>query len=447
MVQINLFRPLAPHLNPAGPAYDPEEDEPILEEAWPHLRIVYKFFLHFLESPSFDTRSAQQALSVTWLEQLLALFDSEDPRERDYLKTTLHRLYGRFLEYRQFIRQNICNIFYTFIYETERHNGIAELLEILGTIIHGFALPLKPEHKIFLEKALLPLHKVRGCGTFYPQMAYCVFQFLEKDPTLTGSIFKSILRFWPAVNSPKELMFLSEIEELLAIVIPEQIPGVLAPLFKRLAKCMGSPHFQVAEKALCLWRKKMFMKITRRHLHVILPIVYAPLYTNSKQHWHRVVRSMSLNALRLFMEMDTKLFTQCTEQYRRDFSRQTQAKEDNGKKWDELELVVSRQQKDDSDAQRLPDTVVNTKPAELGSSEAHLQLRLRRKSLLPIDAQTLDALKNHVGLAVDPSQDVSNYDGEDSDEDDESEEEDDETDDGSSQTDSDDTEDESDDSD
>ena len=34
------------------------------------------------------------------------------------------------------------------MYETERHNGIAELLEILGSIINGFALPLKEEHKV-----------------------------------------------------------------------------------------------------------------------------------------------------------------------------------------------------------------------------------------------------------------------------------------------------------
>lgn len=34
------------------------------------------------------------------------------------------------------------------MYETERHNGVAELLEILGSIINGFALPLKEEHKV-----------------------------------------------------------------------------------------------------------------------------------------------------------------------------------------------------------------------------------------------------------------------------------------------------------
>lgn len=75
-----------------------------------------------------------------------------------------------------------------FIYETERHNGVAELLEILGSIINGFALPLKDEHKSFLLKVLLPLHKVRSLSVYHPQLAYCVVQFLEKDPTLTEQV-------------------------------------------------------------------------------------------------------------------------------------------------------------------------------------------------------------------------------------------------------------------
>lgn len=75
-----------------------------------------------------------------------------------------------------------------FIYETERHNGVAELLEILGSIINGFALPLKDEHKSFLLKVLLPLHKVRSLSVYHPQLAYCVVQFLEKDPSLTEQV-------------------------------------------------------------------------------------------------------------------------------------------------------------------------------------------------------------------------------------------------------------------
>ena len=66
------------------------------------------------------------------ISQLLELFDSEDPRERDFLKTVLHRIYGKFLGLRAFIRKQINNIFLRFIYETEHFNGVGELLEILG---------------------------------------------------------------------------------------------------------------------------------------------------------------------------------------------------------------------------------------------------------------------------------------------------------------------------
>ena len=115
---------------------------------------------------------------------MLDLFDSEDPRERDYLKTILHRIYGKFMSHRPFIRRAINNVFYRFIYEKEAHSGVSELLEILGSIINGFALPLKEEHKTFLQKALIPLHKPRNINAFHQQLAYCVTQFVEKDSKL-----------------------------------------------------------------------------------------------------------------------------------------------------------------------------------------------------------------------------------------------------------------------
>lgn len=54
---------------------------------------------------------------------------SEDPRERDYLKTILHRIYGKFMNHRSHIRKTIGNVFFRFVYETERHNGIGESAE------------------------------------------------------------------------------------------------------------------------------------------------------------------------------------------------------------------------------------------------------------------------------------------------------------------------------
>lgn len=38
------------------------------------------------------------------------------------------------------------------------------------SIINGFALPLKEEHKMFLIRVLLPLHKVKSLSVYHPQV-------------------------------------------------------------------------------------------------------------------------------------------------------------------------------------------------------------------------------------------------------------------------------------
>lgn len=60
MFQTNLFRTLPPSSNPIGAEFDPEEDEPTLEAAWPHLQLVYEFFLRFLESQDFQPNNAKR---------------------------------------------------------------------------------------------------------------------------------------------------------------------------------------------------------------------------------------------------------------------------------------------------------------------------------------------------------------------------------------------------
>ncbi|KAK7348817.1 hypothetical protein VNO80_23520 [Phaseolus coccineus] len=46
-------------------------------------------------------------------------------RERDCLKAILHRIYGKFMVPRSYIRKSINNIFYRFVFETEKYSGIA----------------------------------------------------------------------------------------------------------------------------------------------------------------------------------------------------------------------------------------------------------------------------------------------------------------------------------
>lgn len=337
MLSTNLFRSLSPPSNPAGAEYDPDEDEPTLEVAWPHLQLVYEFFLRLLETPDFQPAVAKRFIDSAFVYKLLELMDSEDPRERDFLKTTLHRIYGKFLNLRAFIRKQMNHIFYSFIYETERHNGIAELLEILGSIINGFAIPLKEEHRTFLLRVLLPLHKVKSLSVYHPQLAYCVVQFIEKDPGLTESVILGLLKFWPKIHSPKEVMFLNELEEILDVIEPAEFQRVMKPLFAQIARCVSSPHFQVAERALYYWNNEYVMSLIGENAQTILPIIFPALYKNSKSHWNKTIHGLIYNALKLSMEINQKLFDECSQSYAKERERERDKQLSKEAVWERIE--------------------------------------------------------------------------------------------------------------
>jgi len=333
MVSANIFRALQTQSKDVRTLSDPEGDEPCLERAWPHLQIVYEFFLRFIVSNDVDPKIAKRFVDQNFMMKLLELFDSEDPRERDYLKTILHRIYGKFMALRSFIRRGIQHVFFKVIYESESHNGVGELLEILASIINGFALPLKDEHKDFLMKALIPLHKVKSLGSFNQQLSYCMAQFLEKDPRLAYNIITAMLRFWPLSITAKQILFLNALEETLELTQPSDFPRMQEQLFRRLALCITCPHFQVAERTLFYWNNDYIVKLINQNRHVLFPIIIGALYKNSKQHWNSAVHGLTFNVLKLLMEADPSLFDQCTEQHRLDAEEEERREQSRKHKW------------------------------------------------------------------------------------------------------------------
>lgn len=245
MCAANLFRVFPPKFRSNCTGGETEDEEPMFDPAWSHLQLVYDLLLRFISNTSLDTKVAKKSIDHSFILRLLDLFDSEDPRERDCLKTILHRIYGKFMVHRPFIRKAVSNIIYRFVFETERHNGIAELLEIFGSVISGFALPLKEEHKMFLWRALIPLHKPKSVGIYHQRLTYCVMQFIEKDSKLASSVIKGLLKYWPVTNSQKELMFISELEEILEMTSMAEFQKVMIPLFRRIGCCLNSFHYQV----------------------------------------------------------------------------------------------------------------------------------------------------------------------------------------------------------
>jgi serine/threonine-protein phosphatase 2A regulatory subunit B' len=249
---------------------------------------------------------------------------------------------------------------------------------------------LKEEHKIFLIRVLIPLHKARSLSLYHPQLAYCILQFLEKDSNLTEEVIMGLLRYWPKINSPKELMFLNEIEDIFEIIDPMEFQKIEIPLFAQLSKCISSPHFQVSEKVLCFFNNEYFVSLVTENAENILPIIFPSMYelaqpelgfvdraTNGggagigggvnvngtstdasaadadglipadidfdePNNWNRTISTIAYSALKIFMETNPIVYDRCFVLYEQQIKEDNERKKLRQEHWEKLTSYVNK---------------------------------------------------------------------------------------------------------
>ncbi|CAN7016425.1 unnamed protein product [Brassica rapa subsp. trilocularis] len=180
---------------------------------------------------------------------------------------------------------------------------------------------MKEEHKLFLIRVLIPLHKPKPIGVYHQQLTYCVVQFVEKDYRLADTVIRGLLKFWPVTNCTKEVLFLGELEEVLEATQP------------------------VAERSLFLWNSEHIVVLIAQNRSVILPIIFASLEKNTESHWNQAVHGLSENIKRMFMEMDPELFEECQQEYEEKQARLKEVEEQRQSRWRRLDEAVEERER------------------------------------------------------------------------------------------------------
>lgn len=173
-------------------------------------------------------------------------------------------------------------------------------------------------------------------------------------------------------------MFLNEVEDIFEVMDPAEFAKVQEPLFHQLAKSVASPHFQVAERALYFWNNEYFCNLVSDNVEIILPIMFAPLYENSKGHWNRydlrplletstnwirTIHGMVYNAMKLFMEINPQLFDDCSHEYTEQQNSAAAREALRERKWAALGEKANQQRESNGAAKALSSqTQVNPMP-------------------------------------------------------------------------------------
>jgi len=134
----------------------------------------------------------------------------------------------------------------------------------------------------------------------------------QRNYLLLTRMFSPTFRFprpWSVAS--KQVNFLNELEEIFELMMPEQFETVHEQLMRCLARCIGSPHFQVAERALFLWNNEHLVNsflVHRNHLKHVLPFIIGALVQNANGHWNPTVEGLSQNVVKMYTDLDLALF-------------------------------------------------------------------------------------------------------------------------------------------
>lgn len=334
MIRSNIIRAIPPIPDLAKvPVIGDDIKDTIYESAWPHLELVYQIFQKTLESALFDPSVWEEYIDPSFISRFLLLFNASDQRERDALKMVLHRLYLKFLHKRVQIRQSIQNIFFTYMYETHYFSGINELLEIMISIINGYAVPLKNEHKDFLVRILLPLHTSHFLHLFHSNLFYCIMQYYQKDPSLIPVIVREMIKLWPISCSLKELIFLTELSKIIESISEEQFVDLMKPIFHKIGHCILSNHFQVSEAGMLLWKNDHFVQLTTKYAEDLFPIICPYLYKAGTLHWNGAIKNLAVSVIRICMQTSPSVFESYSKQMKQQESVEEQKTQNEKSTW------------------------------------------------------------------------------------------------------------------
>jgi len=212
------------------------------------------------------------------------------------------------------------------------------LLDILICIIKGIDKISYENLSIFqnlLLKVIIPLHscndmiewrdQIPVVQEYHSSLIKLIQALMEKkkDNDINFNIFSitinELLLMWPSgynTNTPKELLFLHEIEKLMELADIDEFRIVQKILIDRISKSVGSEtdNIRTMQRTLQMFKNEKIMNLFKSDPYIkeyfMIKLVPA-LYRNGVLNWNQTVNKMTGLALKKMIEMDKEMFMKC----------------------------------------------------------------------------------------------------------------------------------------
>lgn len=324
---------------------------------------MLKIFYQIMQFPEYDSDKADEAfdgeVGFKLVETLLFKFNS--PQERALLETILHAMYTKAPKQRKSLRSAIAtgisamgnHIDQNFpsgqaVREPWKQNllhnmaeNTAATLRVLGKIIEGID-PEKANFEILSHlstKVLLPLHFCDAMlndmqpllQTFHEPLSVCLLRIARKFPKGISHFLKELISAWgsqQSANSPKEVLLLHELEQVLEEISKHESPEEFASEFElvipMLVRSVETEFSRIAERALLFFSNERLVDILgdertvlssksgkqRKLCDVVIGNLMRPLLREGTPHWSFTVNKMTSKVLDFLRKLSESAFDQ-----------------------------------------------------------------------------------------------------------------------------------------
>lgn len=166
--------------------------------------------------------------------------------------------------------------------------------------------------------------------------------FLTKDRNLAIPLLEGLLKYWPFANCVKETLFLTELQEVLEVCEVEKIESLIPRLFRRIVKCIGGTHLQVADRAMCFFENDYFLTILKTYKEQTFPMLVPTIVDLSEHHWHKILQESLVALKTILKEIDSFAFEDAlkfdkNKQKKYGLKQPDDERASMDKKWDKLD--------------------------------------------------------------------------------------------------------------
>jgi len=207
--------------------------------------------------------------------------------------------------------------------------------------------------------------------------------FLTKDRTLALPLLEGLLKYWPFANCVKETLFLTELQEVLEVCEVDKIDALVGKLFKRIVRCIGGIHLQVADRAMCFFENDYFLNVLKNYKEKTFPMLVPVIVDLAENHWHKILQESLIALKTILKEIDPLAFDEALKMGPKQ-KQQYSIKQDEDErkkmdqKWDKLNIKIKSQNPDYEE----PSLPFVTKNMIKDYNELYSKIRQREISLI-----------------------------------------------------------------